>query len=279
MRTRSVALAITLLSAVAHAEPTAVCLSANEKAQQLRSEKHFREAAEQLRVCSQSSCPSAVQRDCAQWLREVEASLPTITFAAKDAKGRDLFDVTVDVDGKNVLKSLDGSAIPIDPGRHSVTFRHDGEITQEVLITEGEKARRIEVRFGGSDSGEEPQRATSHSRFSPWPFVLGGLGVAAIGGGIAMHVAGASMFPAECNAENKKCDLDKNPTSAADAQTSKNLERAGIGVAIGGGVLLAGGISWFIFEAVQSKPEARAHRTPRLIPQLGLGYAGLAGTF
>ena len=76
------------LAGSARADDTDTCVATNEKAQKLRREKKLRDALEELKVCSQPTCPTAVRRDCTEWLREVETAVPTLSFTAKDGNGQ-----------------------------------------------------------------------------------------------------------------------------------------------------------------------------------------------
>lgn len=269
----------------ARADNTATCIATNENSQKLRREKKLREALEELKICSQPTCPSAVQRDCTQWLREVEAALPSLSFSAKDGAGADLTDVRVDMDGQLILQQLDGSSVPVDPGKHTFTFSHEGdaEATQEILVSEGDKARKIEVRFkGGAKASAESPR---HSAF---PFVLGGVGVVGLITGTALFAVGKGRFPDECkeapeNADGLRvCGQGDTPNRANSAVTQSNI---GIGLLVGSGVALAGGITWFVVEALatpSADTSARASRRrlqPRLVPSFGLTSVGVQGTF
>ena len=46
----------------------------------------------------------------------------SVVPAAKDKKGRDIVDVKVSIDGKVVTETLDGKALPVDPGVHTFRF-------------------------------------------------------------------------------------------------------------------------------------------------------------
>lgn len=278
-------------SGVAHADDTATCLRTNENSQKLRREKRLKEAVEELKVCSRPSCPGAIQKDCTQWLREVEAILPTLSFTAKDGGGNDLTDVRVTMDGELLLQQLDGSAVPIDPGKHSFTFSHEGEEdqTQQILVSEGDKARKVEVRFGKSNGGNGGTGGDGR-HYSPYPFVLGGLGAASLITGVALFVVGKNRFPEECkgslatgNGGLAECRSENDDTAkrANSAITQSNI---GTGLMIGGGVVLAGGITWFLIETFRTPEakkaeEARRSRGPQVKPVFGLGSVGLQGTF
>src|SRR5262249_17034964 len=73
----------------------------------------------------------------------VDALVPSLVFAARDARGSDIFDVGVVLDGKRLVERLDGRPVEVDPGQHVVRFEaKDYEaVEQRVLVREGEKAR------------------------------------------------------------------------------------------------------------------------------------------
>lgn len=50
---------------------TAACLAAHVKAQSLKKETRFKEAQEQLLICSTASCPGPVIEDCGEWIGEL----------------------------------------------------------------------------------------------------------------------------------------------------------------------------------------------------------------
>ena len=287
-------LAVVASAADAVAEPVSaeVCLSTNDRAQTLRSERKLREAREQLKVCSQTGCPTAVQRDCSRWLGEVDAALPTLSFAAKDPAGGDLTKVRIAVDGHVLLEELDGSAIPVDPGKHTFTFDHEGDptVTRVIVVTEGDKARKIDVAFGSSAATPpgktDPPPATGpKGTYSAMPFVLAGIGtVALVGGFVFMADRNARIFD-ECKRPDDpgKCGFPVGDPRLDEATSLKNQSYVGLGIGIGGAVALAGGITWFVIETVNApKSDATARLRapqPRLTPVLGLGYAGLGGSF
>lgn len=276
----------------AGAVSTETCLSTNDKAQTLRNERKLREAREQLKICSQPSCPSAVQKDCSQWLREVEAALPTLSFAAKGADGGDLTNVRVSVDGRILLEQLEGSAVPVDPGKHTFRFDHDGDptVSQDILVNEGDKARRIDVRFGpaepppgASPAAGEKVPASSGARYSPYPFLLAGAGAVLMIGGFAFMANRNAEIPDNCKRVPGRCDGVENTDPILKEATSlKNQSYAGLGIGIGGAAVFAGGVVWFIIESLapaKSQAPAAAATALRVKPLLGLGYAGLGGTF
>ena len=86
------ALSLLLASRAALAAPPAragspsakgVCVSAYERAQDLRRTGKLVDAREALITCSQPVCPAAATVDCTPWLGEVEQSLPAVGVSAR----------------------------------------------------------------------------------------------------------------------------------------------------------------------------------------------------
>ena len=96
---------------------------------------------EQLRVCARSNCTAFIAKDCTTWLVEIDARIPSVVLAAREAGGSELVNVTVSMDGKVIAQKLDGRSIEIDPGQHTFAFAlPDGrKVDQSILVLEGQK--------------------------------------------------------------------------------------------------------------------------------------------
>lgn len=158
------------------------CISASERAQQLRSDAKLLASREQLLSCARDVCPSVIRKDCARWLAEVDEALPTIVLGAKDNDGHDVSDVKVTVDDKPFADHLDGKAVSVDPGSHIFKFERNGEdpISETVLVREGEKNRIVAIAFrhAKSEKGDPPPVVKT---VSPAAWIFGGVGVVALG--------------------------------------------------------------------------------------------------
>lgn len=165
------------------------CAESYVSAQTLRRDGDLMGARAQLLVCASQTCLAAVQKDCAQWLTEVESSLPTVVF---EVEGADVKDVHVEVDGKPVDEDAHaGRAVSLNPGKHTFKFTFPDGTTSEKQVTllEGQKnkavkaAAKAEVPDGGSavddGAGDEPVTADEGAGPLPWAFV--GLGVVGLG--------------------------------------------------------------------------------------------------
>jgi hypothetical protein len=147
MRIGVVTLAL-LWSGDAAGQSKQACVDAAHQAQELRDRGRYVAARRDLLLCAQEACPSPVARSCATWLVELEPSIPTVVFVARE-DNRDLAAVRVRVDGELVAERLDGRPVMIDPGEHVVLFERDGRPPEEerVLVTAGEKNRRVVLAF------------------------------------------------------------------------------------------------------------------------------------
>ncbi|HET9953408.1 MAG TPA: hypothetical protein VFQ61_02830, partial [Polyangiaceae bacterium] len=76
------------------------CVDSNTAAQSLVREGKFGAAREQLKRCLEPACPGLVRDDCAQRLDALDRVQPTVVFEVKDEQGRDLAEVTIQVDGQ-----------------------------------------------------------------------------------------------------------------------------------------------------------------------------------
>jgi len=159
------------IATASDAPEKAACAEAAELGQEHRRNGKLRDALESFRRCARRSCPTVVTADCLRFAAEVERSLPSLVFRARD-EGKDVTDVTVFVDGAKVAESLDGMARELDPGTHDVRFEREGRsaVVERVVLVEGEKSRLLTATF---------------TEVSPGPptevWVLGGLGAASIG--------------------------------------------------------------------------------------------------
>jgi hypothetical protein len=232
-------------SADALANDKQICIAASEEAQQLRNAGKLIMAREQLGVCGRAVCPKVVQQDCTQWMSEVLALLPSVILAAKDAAGRDLVDVQVEVDGVAAAETLDGRPMAIDPGVHTLTFQANGAppVEERVVVRQGEKNRIITVTIptGGAPREPAPPEATATAAApDPRPsapvaaYVVGGLGVAALGAALFMTL--------DANADARNLRETCAPNCAQDDVDA--IERrqvlSGVTAAVGGAAVIAG---------------------------------------
>jgi len=172
------------------------CASSYERGQLLRRQNKLLGALDQLLICSQERCPQIARRDCARWLGEVEAAIPSVVLRFVDDRGREREDVAVSIDGAAVLSRLGAAAVPLDPGRHRLVFSPVGSRpeTREITVRVGEKNRLVSVdRSRPSSSTSASLAAADAPRTGPHPaaYVVGAVGV--IGWGMFAGFGGRSL--------------------------------------------------------------------------------------
>jgi hypothetical protein len=261
--TLSLAAAATLAPALARAQARdaaalkLACVQASDKAQQLRVSGKLVAASAALKTCVQDACPNVVREACAQWLGEVNASLPSIVIGAKDSDGKDLLDLKVSIDGELVTEHLGGRALPIDPGRHKMRYeKQDGAVVEEeILVGEGTKNRQVAVAFpgaegatsgtGGASAGGSTPGATTSKGPSTANTVIGSVlaagGAGALIGALALDLSATSSIHA---LEATHCAPNCNGSEVNSDELDYDL--AGVFVGVG---IVAVGVATYVFLA------------------------------
>jgi len=237
------------------ADPTVPeCLAASDASLKSGNEHQLRAERTELLICSSSSCPSEIRKECMRRVDEVSASIPTIVFEVKDPGGIDLSDVKVTMDGEVLAERLDGTALAIDPGLHTFVFEAPNQpsVSKQLVIREAEKDRKESIQLGVAAEGagaQQPVAPAASSSGGGMPaqkvaaIVALGIGVAGVATGSVFGVMAMQkkddaekLCPAEC--------ADKKGTDAwSDAKQAGTFSTIGF---IVGGVGLAGAaLLWF----------------------------------
>lgn len=277
--------AIAFGAAPSLAAPTRdACVSASEDAQTFKLKGQLSAAREKLLVCSNDACPKVIRQDCSGWLDEVDRSMPTIVFSVHDASGSDLTDVRVSIDGTLLFEHLEGKAIPVDVGPHTIRFEVAGVPPKEerVVAREGEKRRIVTVTVGQAPSpravdstpatpvaaGPTPDQRAPRSGPSPATWVIGGLGLASLA---MAGIVGAYAL-------NQRSSLyDRCGSTGTCAQSDVDgvyalYNVAYVGAAVGSALLVTSVVLFFA-----TKPSKAASTALVVAPTLG--GAALVGRF
>ncbi len=244
-----VALPIVLLAGRASAQSKKECLEAFDAAQHLRADGKLIEARGRLQLCGSASCPTLVRSDCVQWENDVLAAIPTVTFAAHDAEGRDLVDAAVFVDGTRVADRLDGREVQLDPGVHVVRFECSalGGAEQQFVVHASEKNRVVTATLGApvapaptTSAAPAPEPTAIASRPIPWLVpALAGVGV------VSLVAAAVLYFPVASRVDDMRASCA--PGCSGDEVSSLEAKRDASWVLTGlGGAALAGAGAVFL---------------------------------
>ncbi len=159
------------------------CVDHHTDAEELHMAGKLLASREAMRQCAAEACPALLQRDCVDWLEQLQSQLPSVTFRVT-VDGQSRSDSSVFIDGAPLLYPASGKAVELDPGKHSVRVLLPGlpAFEKEVVLRDGEQNRVLEVSLSS------PRRTPSHELHRPVPamtYVLGGLAVVgAVSGGL-----------------------------------------------------------------------------------------------
>jgi hypothetical protein len=284
---------IWLLLALLAAAPTALadaaevkkqCGAAYVDAQKLRKDGSLVSAREKLIACGRDECAAAIKNECAAWLSEVNASIPTFVVVAKDKDGNETLALKVYVDDELVKDGLDAKAIEVDPGTHKLRLELEGAdpIEQELVLQEGRKNRIVEVSWQ-KDAPAAPATAEPDEEIPPdrplekpgppvVSYVLAGVGVLALGGTAYFWLTAAS----------EKSDLDACKPACDQADVDAVEQKRLFGdIALGVGVVSLGAAAYFWFSQPGAPPPAESARAPRFDLQArpGGAFASVRGAF
>ena len=236
------------------------CIGAFDRGQRARREGHFKEAKESLVLCSALECPAVVRADCADVLRQVDAAQPSIVLKASDAKGADLTDVTVELNGAPIATSLDGRALPVDPGPLALVFKRPPwePVTVNVVIAETEKNRIVVARLGPPAPAQLPVPPPAKVEDAPARSIVGWAvpGVLAAIGAAGFAFGGIVRLGAGSDAEDLKTRCGPTCPSGERDRLGGELVKANIGLGVGIGGLVLAAATWFILAPRSAKTTA-----------------------
>jgi hypothetical protein len=192
-----------------------ICLGAHLQGQELRASSKLLESREQFRQCARPVCPSAIARDCAEWLGQYERRIPSISVrVTADGAGRT--DARVSLDGVPV-EGLLGKAVELNPGEHVVRVELPpfAPFETTVLINDGDQFRVVEAKFA---SASKPSLAAQQQApvimERPVPtlaYVFGAVTLAAAANGAGWALSSMSLR----SDMEKKCAPGCNPDTVA----------------------------------------------------------------
>lgn len=265
-RSAATALALAAVACVlvlptnASALDRATCAATSEEGQLLRGSGKLVEARRAFSKCLVESCPTVVRKDCAQWHEEIAGSIPRVVVRVVDGDA-DVPDADVRLDDTRV-DGGSGRAIDVDPGTHvvRVTARDGRKAQLSIVVVEGERQRAIVVRLPPPDQGSSgraepeasPAPGASRGEVPTISWVLGGVGIVALGVGVGLEVSTIVGYD----------DLDASPCGRTRTCTDAEVDplRTRQALAVGAGVLGALALvaaGYFFFTAPSKTTAAR----------------------
>jgi hypothetical protein len=152
------------------ADPVATrarCTAAYEQAQELRSEERLQAARAQLLICG-ASCPATFARDCATWLKEIDALIPTVRVVVRAPDGSEVGDARLSIDGQTVPVKPNES-IAVEPGLRVFRFTRRGSVDTEVRVEvyAGERDHSVDVTLPAASPPSSSAPSSSPDRITP----------------------------------------------------------------------------------------------------------------
>lgn len=226
-----------VLPLAAKAEKSA-CASAYEHSQELRADGHLRDARRSLQTCVQPECPEFVRSECGRWLSEVESSLPSVVLVAKKG-GSETESVRVTYDDDTLVENLDGKAIVVDPGLHTLKFEAAGAepVTVKLVFREGEKNRQVVVELGEQQGQPpkvvppkpQPAAVTKSSSTPNWTgYAFAGLGVLGVAGFVTLGVIGNREY----GERQRTCAPRCSDSEVSSVRTKYHMADVSLGVGV-----------------------------------------------
>ncbi|MBI3203456.1 MAG: hypothetical protein HYZ29_18100 [Myxococcales bacterium] len=249
------------------------CISASEDGQLAKVKGQLRAAREKLLACAEKTCPGAIRKDCETGLAELERLTPTLVFGAKDGAGKDLVDVKVSFDGTVLVERLDGKAVEVDPGQHTLVFETPGLPPHEekLVIREGEKARVVLVTLAKKPAAAPKPKPTppADARPTTATWVVGGVGAAALAGAGIVGLVALQKRSSLYDSCGKAGTCSEGEVDSVYRLYDVSYVAAGVG-----GALLATSVVMYL---TTGKPANEERASVRVSPWLG--GASVSGRF
>lgn len=260
------AFAYTLLASLvfspraARSQTAEVSCEAVERTEAMRADGQYRKARALLLECVNAQCGGDVRRRCATTLQKLDTITPSIVVRATEPSGNDLTDVSVSLGQEQLVSSLDGMAIPVDPGEHTFTFARPGQapVVKDLNIARGEKFRPIDVVIGevsalAVSEAEPTASGSSHGGSIERTVATGTLiGVGLVGLG-SFAWLGTRARSGEKDLEG--CD----PACSDGAVDSVQKRYLFANLSLGVGVAALGAATWLLLTAPSSDATAEDH--------------------
>jgi hypothetical protein len=228
-----------------------------QQTESMRAAGQYRAARARLLECVNAPCGGDVRRRCATVLQKLDTVTPSIVVRAQLADGNDVSDVSVRMESEQLTSSLNGIAIPVDPGEHQFVFERAGlpPVTQKVTIREGEKFRAIDVQLEPSPPAPVSRVGSQSSNGFGFDQRLA-LSGTLIGVGV-VGLASSVWIGLKARSDEKKSLEDQNckPYCGKAVVSSVRARYWLSNITLGVGVVALGSATWLLLSA-PSRPSA-----------------------
>jgi hypothetical protein len=258
------------------------CLSANESSISMQREHRLRAARTELLACSAATCPADVRDECIRRVTDINRSIPTMVFEAKDASGNDLRAVKVTVDAQPLLDQLDGTAVPVDPGQHAFAFETTGlpTVEKQLIVMEGQKERRERITFSAPEAdaphaadfvvppvtalpASEQPTTSGDSTKRIVGFIVGGAGIVGVGVGVLEQLTALGR-----DSDSQKAGRSLDPDVRATAKAIHDQATQAQTYAIISGSIGAAAIGAGLYLVLSSSTSAQPRKSSwQVVPQ------------
>ena len=228
------------------ADATDECIGESEAGQKLLFARRFVESRPHLIACGRAQCPAMVIRDCAERLRQAEASAASVVLSARLPDGSEAPDVSVFVDESRGATRPTGEALSIDPGPHRFRFEGPGgaEVVQQVTVPEGARLQSVTATF--APAREAAAASSSHPRKTAG-VAVGAAGLAGVvTGGVLVGVATSSASSEKQACATSHCGQTQYNAALGDYHSAIGAATASTVAFAAGGVLLATGVALWL---------------------------------
>jgi hypothetical protein len=240
------------------------CVDAATLGQTRRDEGKLLAARDQMVRCARDEC-TVMKSFCARWLTEIEQQIPSVVVRVVDSDGTDRTDAKATVDGRPV--KLDGKPTLLDPGEHLLVIEAPSapRKAQKVLLVDREKSRLINIQLPSKKQGQASSTPADTGGIPTGVWVLGGIGVAALGTGTYFGLQARSQLEhlkTECSPDCPEERTKPGRTDALLADISFGVGAAAVVVAI----------MWAAFTPQDKAPQKTGNATLDVRPVAG-GWA------
>ena len=236
------------------------CASAHAAGQRAVNARQLKNAVDLFAICrATEGCPEAIREECIELHRDVERSVPSVIFAATDARGQDITQARVYAGEVLLATQLDGHAIALDPGRHQFRFVFaDGEVlTSVIVVREGEKNRVVSARPPNPQISLPPTlaEAASTRRTPTAAWVATAVSAAGLASFGVFAIIGKSQ-----QSEVDKCSPNCSP-SVRDNYDEMKRDYLVADISLGVAAVSAGLATWFFLSAPSTPTQSNAARS------------------